>query len=62
MATEVKYRNPSVGSVSGSGILEVGPFSEGVASVDILIKNDNSSITKVSVISTHGIKVNKTVY
>lgn len=51
-----------MGSVNGSVILEVGPFSGGVTSVDLLMKNDAFSATKVSVMSIHGIKVNTTVY
>lgn len=57
-----KFREPVLGIKDGSGKIEIGPFSDGVAVVDLIVKNEDMVDAKISVSSTYGINVNKTVY
>lgn len=57
-----KIREPVIQVLEETDGFTVGPFSEGVAEADLIIETNDSSDTKVSVFSTHGIHVNTTVY
>lgn len=62
MVTEAMYRKPDFGVVDNSWTHVVGPFNGKVAAVDLIVKNTDSTDTKITVSSTYGIGLNKTVY
>ena len=62
MITGAKYKKPDFGVMEGSGTLETGPFIEGRAAVDLIVKNEDSTDAKLSVSSIYGVDINMTVY
>ena len=62
MVTEAMYRKPDFGVVDNSWTHVVGPFNGKIAAVDLVVKNTDSTDTKITVSSTYGIGLNKTVY
>ena len=61
-ATVNKQSKPSCGTLKGSGEIEIGPFKEGVATVDLLIEVPENTDVKVTAYSVHGIDAVKTEY
>jgi len=55
-------KTPDFGTATGYKSLEVGPFSGGVAEIDVFIDNKDSQQMKVSMDCSHGICVNETLY
>ncbi len=62
MFTKTNFRKPGFGVMEGPGTLETGPFLNGVAAIDLIVKNEESADIKVTIKSVHGINVNKTIY
>ena len=62
MVTIHTFSAPAYGEQKGNTLIEAGPYKNGVASVDLLIRNNSSSDTDVTIKSFHGLKVNTTVY
>lgn len=57
-----KLSKPNCGTVKGSGEIEIGPFKDGNAAVDLLIEVPENTDAKVTAYSAHGIDVVKTEY
>ena len=53
---------PSLGTIKGSGTIITGPFKDGNAAVDLIIKKRDSSDVIITAYSTHGNKKEKTEY
>ncbi|MGN0421599.1 MAG: hypothetical protein ACI4EY_02570 [Lachnospiraceae bacterium] len=58
----VTMKGPERVEEDGDVVFVTGPFSDGVATVDLIVENKDSADVKVSASSTHGITVNKTIY
>ena len=62
IVTRKAMKEPSWGTIKGSGEIVSGPFKDGNAAVDLIIKKGDSSGVKITAYSTHGIEVIKTDY
>lgn len=57
-----KLSLPSHGEKNGKATISVGPYKDGLASVDLIIDNNNDAPVDITIKSTHGIDVNTTKY
>jgi hypothetical protein len=53
---------PSFETQIGDQYIEVGPFNDGIASVDLIIENQSDEDAEVVIKSIHGLEVNTTIY
>lgn len=62
LVTKHAVTMPSFETQIGDQHIEVGPFYDGIASVDLIIENHSDEEAEVVVKSIHGLEVNTTVY
>lgn len=62
LSSKTSLSLPSHGEKSGKATISVGPYRDGVASVDLIINNNSDASVDISIKSTHGIDVNTTKY
>ena len=53
---------PSHGEKNGKATINVGPYKDGLASIDLIIDNNSDAPVDITIKSTHGIDVNTTKY